>query len=81
MKDILPIGSIFVNGGPVRMRIGDPIPTAGLTLHDRATLTQRLYEAVADLIEEPGVLGEHAEDRGSGLGAHSGGRARPSGRA
>jgi 1-acyl-sn-glycerol-3-phosphate acyltransferase len=82
MREILPIGSAFVTGGPVRMRIGDPIPTAGLTLHDRAALTQRLYGAVADLIDEPGAREDApATERGAELGAQSGGRPRPSGRA
>jgi hypothetical protein len=34
------------------MRIGDPIPTAHLTLKDRAKLTQEMHNRVADLLGE-----------------------------
>ena len=53
VREILPLGSVFVNGGPVRLRVGDPISTASLTLRDRAALTQRLYDAVTELHGEP----------------------------
>jgi hypothetical protein len=33
------------------LRIGDPIPTAGLTLQSRATLTARLRAQVVAMLE------------------------------
>jgi 1-acyl-sn-glycerol-3-phosphate acyltransferase len=53
VREVLPLGSSFVAGGPVRLRLGDPIPTMNLTLRDRAALTRRLYEAVMELYGEP----------------------------
>ena len=52
-RQVLPLGSRLVIGGPVTLKIGDPIPTAGLTLHDRAALTRQLYDAVMDLHGQP----------------------------
>ncbi len=51
-RAVLPFGSGTPQGGAVEMRIGDPIPTAGLKLHDRARLTQQVREQVAALLEE-----------------------------
>jgi hypothetical protein len=42
-----------VRGGPVVLRIGDPIPTAGMKLHDRSQLIARLERQVAELAGEP----------------------------
>jgi hypothetical protein len=36
----------------VGLRIGDPIPTANLTVKDRTALTQTLRDKVAELIGE-----------------------------
>ena len=47
------MGSSYVRGGPVVLRIGDPIPTAGMKLHDRAQLIARLERQVAELAGEP----------------------------
>jgi 1-acyl-sn-glycerol-3-phosphate acyltransferase len=51
MTQILPVGSVIVRGGRVRMRVGDPIPAADLTLRDRCALTERLYSAVCELLD------------------------------
>jgi 1-acyl-sn-glycerol-3-phosphate acyltransferase len=51
-RQILPMDSLLVRGGEVRLRIGAPIPTAGLTIHDHRQLTERLREAVAELVRE-----------------------------
>lgn len=51
-RQILPMDSLLVRGGAVRLRIGEPIPTAGLTIHDHRQLTQRLREAVLGLARE-----------------------------
>jgi 1-acyl-sn-glycerol-3-phosphate acyltransferase len=51
-RQILPMDSLLVRGGEVRLRIGTPIPTAGLTIHDHRQLTAQLREAVTELTRE-----------------------------
>lgn len=51
MRDLLPMGSGHIRSGNVVLRIGDPIPTAGLKTHDRDPLNQRLYTEVARLLD------------------------------
>ena len=51
-RAVLPMDSVIVRAGEVRLRIGDPIATAGLTLHDRGELTAQLRERIAALMEE-----------------------------
>lgn len=51
MRELLPMGSIHLRSGRVTLRIGKPIPTAGLTLHDREQLTARLYEEIAAMLQ------------------------------
>jgi 1-acyl-sn-glycerol-3-phosphate acyltransferase len=52
-RKVLPMGSSYVRGGPVVLRIGNPIPTAGMKLHDRAQLIARLERQVSELAGEP----------------------------
>ena len=49
---VLPMGSSYVRGGPVTLRIGDPISTAGMKRQDRAQLTEILSRRVAELAGE-----------------------------
>ena len=51
-REVLPIGSSYVRAGHVILRIGDPIPMAGVTLKDREQLTQMLMRRVAELAGE-----------------------------
>jgi 1-acyl-sn-glycerol-3-phosphate acyltransferase len=51
-REVLPMGSLQIMSGIVELRIGDPIPTASLTLKDRATLTQTMHDRVADLLSQ-----------------------------
>ena len=51
MRNILPMGSGFVNGGDVLLRVGEPIPTIDLSLQDRTRLSGELRDAVARLLE------------------------------
>ncbi|MFN3325780.1 MAG: lysophospholipid acyltransferase family protein [Bryobacteraceae bacterium] len=51
-REVLPVGSIHVKPGPVSLRLGEPIPTEGLTLKDRAALTETLRARVIDLLGE-----------------------------
>jgi 1-acyl-sn-glycerol-3-phosphate acyltransferase len=48
--DVLPMHSLHLRGGLVRMRIGDPIPTAGLALRDRTRLTEELRGRIAEML-------------------------------
>ena len=49
MEKILPMGSGHVRGGHALMRIGKPIPTAGMSLKEHKALIQRLRAEVAVL--------------------------------
>jgi 1-acyl-sn-glycerol-3-phosphate acyltransferase len=53
MRRLLPMGSIHIRAGRVVLRVGDPIPTAGLKPSDHTVLTLRLYREVSHLLEEP----------------------------
>lgn len=48
-REILPMGSLLVRPGEVVLRIGEPIPTAGMSAHDRHALTRRIQAQVLDL--------------------------------
>jgi len=48
-REVLPMDSLLVRGHPVILRIGDPIPTDGMRVHDHEILTRQLYERVAAL--------------------------------
>jgi len=50
-REVLKMGSMQIMSGVVELRIGDPIPTANLTLKDRTTLIRTLREKVAGLLE------------------------------
>lgn len=51
MREKLPMGSIHLRGGRVTLRIGRPIVTAGMKLHDREALTGRLYTEIAGMLQ------------------------------
>jgi 1-acyl-sn-glycerol-3-phosphate acyltransferase len=51
-REVLPMGSMQIMSGIVELRIGEPIPTANLTIKDRASLTQTLRDRVAELLGE-----------------------------
>jgi 1-acyl-sn-glycerol-3-phosphate acyltransferase len=51
-RKILPMGSALVHGGEIEVRIGDPIETTGMTLHDRGKLNQILQDRVAAMVGE-----------------------------
>lgn len=50
MRPLLPMGSIHIRRGSAVVRVGDPIPTAGLKISDRDRLNQRLHREVAALV-------------------------------
>ncbi len=51
MRPLLPMGSIHIRTGRVRLRVGDPIPTKDMQLSDRMALNQRLYEEISGLLQ------------------------------
>jgi 1-acyl-sn-glycerol-3-phosphate acyltransferase len=51
-REVLPIDSMEVRGGPVEFLIGKPIPVDGLTLKDRETLTSGMRHQVAALLSQ-----------------------------
>ncbi len=51
-REVLPYGSGNIRGGPVILRIGDPIPTDQATLRDRVHLTELLRERIIKLAEQ-----------------------------
>jgi 1-acyl-sn-glycerol-3-phosphate acyltransferase len=49
-REVLPMGSLQIMSGIVTLRIGDPIPTANMTMKNRTTLTQMMHDRVEDLL-------------------------------
>lgn len=49
-REILPMGSLEVRRGRVRVRIGEPIPTQGKKLKDRGVLIQRAREELLEML-------------------------------
>jgi len=61
-REVLPMGGKVFHRHPVLLRIGDPIPTAGMILRDRRALTQTARERIAAMLSgvsetEPGSVG------------------------
>lgn len=50
-RAILPMHSLHTRGGKVRVRFGDVIETAGLTLHDRGAVTLQIRSQVVNMLE------------------------------
>jgi 1-acyl-sn-glycerol-3-phosphate acyltransferase len=51
-REVLPYGSGNIRGGPVILRIGDPIPTDQATIRDRLQLTELVRRRIIDLVKE-----------------------------
>jgi 1-acyl-sn-glycerol-3-phosphate acyltransferase len=49
-REVLPFNSGMVRSGSVTMRIGPPLPTEGLKLHDRDHVTQELRDRIVELL-------------------------------
>ena len=60
-EQVLPMGSGTVSPGHVRVRIGTPIPTEGLTIKDRGKLAQQLHDAVYELLKDTNLVDEREE--------------------
>jgi 1-acyl-sn-glycerol-3-phosphate acyltransferase len=50
---VLPAKSSYLRGGHVRVRVGSPIPTAGMDSKDRRRLTDEIEAEVRRLYGEP----------------------------
>lgn len=50
MRELLPMGSRHIRSGRAVVRIGEPIPTAGLAMSDRDELTQKLQAEIRTLL-------------------------------
>jgi 1-acyl-sn-glycerol-3-phosphate acyltransferase len=53
LRRLLPMGSIHIRSGRVAVKVGRPIPTAGLKLDARGELTRRVREEIAGMLTEP----------------------------
>jgi 1-acyl-sn-glycerol-3-phosphate acyltransferase len=51
-REILPMGSLLVRPGNVRLRIGRPFSTAGLGLKDRTRLTAESRDKILELMKQ-----------------------------
>lgn len=49
-RRILAMGTMTFHSGAVKVRISDPIPTAGMTLHDRRELTAKIRERIVEML-------------------------------
>ena len=47
--ELLPIHTYHLTPRPLKVVIGEPIPTAGLTTRDAEALTLRLYESISTM--------------------------------
>lgn len=52
MRELLPMGSIHIRSGRVSVRVGHPIPTAGLKLADRIALTEQLHDEIREMLRD-----------------------------
>jgi 1-acyl-sn-glycerol-3-phosphate acyltransferase len=50
--ELLPIHVYAINPRPIRIVVGDPIPTTGLTTRDADSLTQQLYNSISHTYAE-----------------------------
>ena len=50
MRDLLPMESIHLRAGRAELRVGPPIPTAGLKISDREELTLRMHREIQRLL-------------------------------
>ena len=48
--DLLPMNTYHIKCQPLEMRVGEPIPTAGMTLRDTEAVSAKVREAMAELL-------------------------------
>ena len=49
MYDLLPMNTYHIRPRPLEMRVGEPIPTAGISMRDMETLSFRVQKAVEEM--------------------------------
>jgi len=47
--ELLSMNTYHIKCQPLEMRVGEPIPTTGLTGHDMQALSEKVHQAVVDL--------------------------------
>ncbi len=52
-RELMPRGSYLLRKGTIRVIVGEPIPTQGLSAEDRAQLDERVRGMVAAMLAEP----------------------------
>jgi 1-acyl-sn-glycerol-3-phosphate acyltransferase len=52
VRSVLPMHSLLLRPAIVKVHVGDPIDTSGMTPHDRGRLNETLHERVAELAGE-----------------------------
>lgn len=65
-RDALPRGAWLPRPARITLRVGEPIPTAGLAVRDKQRLSDRVREALVGLGCEPGENGGLEETAGIG---------------
>jgi 1-acyl-sn-glycerol-3-phosphate acyltransferase len=53
--DLLPMNTYHIKCQPLEMRVGQPIPTAGLTVHDTGKVSAEVKSAIASLSSAPAI--------------------------
>src|SRR5256885_1578617 len=54
--DLLPMNTYHIKSRPLEMRVGDPIPTAGMTLRDMEAVSARVKAAIERLQSTPNKI-------------------------
>jgi 1-acyl-sn-glycerol-3-phosphate acyltransferase len=54
---VLPMHSLLLRPGNIEIHVGDPIPTAGMTIQDRGRLSELLHDRVAELSGQSALVG------------------------
>lgn len=63
VRDILPMHGKVFSTGTVRLRIGEPIPTAGRQISERGALTAQSREQIVAMLDKQAVPSPPAETR------------------
>jgi 1-acyl-sn-glycerol-3-phosphate acyltransferase len=51
-RELMPRGSLLLRPGRMRVTVGAPIPTAGLSIEDRNALVERVHATIAAMLED-----------------------------
>ncbi len=69
-REAWPRGKLWINASTLRLKVGKPIPTAGLTPADRDALREKVRSAIIDLHRSIGGAGGDAADNIAPAGRH-----------